>query len=191
MTTKLTQEEKNLLLKTARRAIQAEFIKEKKPSLDLATLPPSLCEDGACFVTLTIDGVLRGCVGSIEATQPLIKDVRDRSVGAAFQDYRFSPLSKGEIDKIKIEISRLTTPQELKYQNPEDLLHKLRPHVDGVILRYQSRRATFLPQVLESLPDPVIFLNRLCIKMGLAQDAWKKLILQVETYQVESFQEVG
>jgi len=191
MTTNLTQEEKNLLLRTARRAIRAELIKEKLPSIDLETLPPSLCEDGACFVTLTIGGVLRGCVGSIEATQPLIKDVRDRSVGAAFQDYRFSPVSQDEIDKIKIEISRLTTPQELNYQTPEDLLQKLCPHVDGVILRYQSRRATFLPQVWETLPDPVIFLNRLCIKMGLDQDAWRKLKLKVETYQVESFQEEG
>jgi len=113
----------------------------------------------------------------------------ERAVAAAFQDYRFPPLTPPELDEIRIEISRLTPPRKLNYQDPEDLINKLRPRIDGVILRYQTRRGTFLPQVWEQLPSPELFLNRLCLKMGLDQSVWRSAKLQVETYQVEKFQE--
>jgi AmmeMemoRadiSam system protein A len=189
MTNQLSGEEQKLLLETARNAIWKELNKEEKLPLVIDEYSPILQEKGACFITLKKKGVLRGCVGSIEVVQPLIKDVRDRAVAAAFQDYRFPPLTLPEFDEIRIEISRLTQPCILNYEDAEDLINKLRPQIDGVILRYQTRRATFLPQVWEQLPSPELFLNRLCIKMGLDQTAWRSVKLQVETYQVEKFQE--
>lgn len=189
MTNQLSGEEQKLLLETARNAIRKELNKEEKLPLVMEEYSPILQENGACFITLKTKGVLRGCVGSIEVVQPLIRDVRDRAVAAAFQDYRFPPLTLPELDEIRIEISRLTQPCKLNYEDAEDLINKLRPQIDGVILRYQTRRATFLPQVWEQLPSPELFLNRLCVKMGLDQSAWRSVKLQVETYQVEKFQE--
>jgi len=189
MTNQLSGEEQKLLLETARNAIRQKLDKEKILPLVMDEYSPNLQENGACFITLKKKGVLRGCVGSIEAAQPLIQDVRDRAVAAAFQDYRFPPLTLPELDEIRIEISRLTQPCKLNYEDPEDLIAKLRPRIDGVILRYQTRRATFLPQVWEQLPSPELFLNRLCVKMGLDQSVWRSAKLQVETYQVEKFQE--
>ncbi len=189
MTNQLSGEEQKLLLETARNAIRKELNKEEKLPLVMDEYSPILQENGACFITLKKKGVLRGCVGSIEVVQPLIQDVRDRAVAAAFQDYRFPPLTLPELDEIRIEISRLTQPCKLNYEDEEDLINKLRPQIDGVILRYQTRRATFLPQVWEQLPSPELFLNRLCVKMGLDQSAWRSVKLQVETYQVEKFQE--
>ena len=189
MTNQLSGEEQKLLLETARNAIRKELNKEEKLPLVMDEYSPILQENGACFITLKKKGVLRGCVGSIEVVQPLIQDVRDRAVAAAFQDYRFPPLTLPELDEIRIEISRLTQPCKLNYEDEEDLINKLRPQIDGVILRYQTRRATFLPQVWEQFPSPELFLNRLCVKMGLDQSAWRSVKLQVETYQVEKFQE--
>ena len=189
MTNQLSGEEQKLLLETARNAIQRELDKEEKIPLVMDEYSPKLRENGACFITIKKKGVLRGCVGSIKAIQPLIQDVRERAIAAAFQDYRFPPLTPPELDEIRIEISRLTQPCKLNYQDPEDLINKLRPRIDGVILKDQTRRSTFLPQVWEQLPSPELFLNRLCTKMGLDQSAWRSAKLQVETYQVEKFQE--
>jgi AmmeMemoRadiSam system protein A len=187
MTKSLTRQEGKILLDTARQAIQNHLEGKQSPAIELEGLSRELKKDGACFITLTIDGVLRGCVGSIEATQPLIKDVRDRAIGAAFQDPRFPALNLDEYPNLKIEVSRLTSPEKLDYSTPEDLVTKLRPGIDGVILHHQFRRATFLPQVWDQLPEPEQFLERLCQKMGLDGLAWKKHHLEVEIYQAEKF----
>jgi len=187
MTKKLTPQEGQILLKTARQAIGNHLNGEVKPSINLDEYPSSLTKKGACFVTLTLNGVLRGCIGSIEATQPLINDVQDRAVGAAFNDPRFPELKLDEYPDLKIEVSRLTPPKKMRYSTPEDLVDKLRPGIDGVILRYNFKRATFLPQVWEGLPDPEQFLGRLCMKMGLDSAAWRDHQLEVEIYQAEKF----
>lgn len=187
MTKNLTQDEGKILLEIARQAIEDHLKGKQSPVLELEDLSSELKDNGACFVTLTIDGVLRGCVGSIEESQPLVKDVRERAIGAAFQDPRFPALQLEEYPNLKIEVSRLTTPEKLDYSTPEDLVNKLRPGIDGVILRQRFRRATFLPQVWEQLPDPELFLGRLCQKMGLDALAWKKQHLEVEIYQAEKF----
>jgi len=162
---------------------------EELPPLNREELPPNLLEPGACFVTLTKAGQLRGCVGSIEAVQPLIQDVRDRAVGAAFGDPRFPSVTAPELEDLEIEVSILTSPEPLFYDTPKDLVRKLRVGVDGVILKGRFRRATFLPQVWENLPDPELFLARLCQKMGLAPDAWRVNKMGVDIYQVEKFSE--
>jgi AmmeMemoRadiSam system protein A len=186
---KLTSEEKETLLKLARQALEAGVRGEKLPPLEPESLSPSLKEEGVVFVTLTIAGALRGCIGALEAYQPLAEDVREHAAAAALHDYRFPNVQPEELPQIEIEISRLTAPVPLEYSGPEDLLSKLRPGTDGVLLRDGPRRATFLPQVWEKVPDPVEFLESLCYKMGAQPDLWRKKHLDVSTYQVEEFHE--
>lgn len=191
MSTQLTDGEKQTLLQIARAAIE-NAVKGKKPlPLSEDALTQTLREDGASFVTLTIAGDLRGCIGAIEAYQPLAEDVREHAVSAAMEDPRFPPLREAELNRIHIEVSRLTAPQELEYSDADDLLKKLRPHLDGVILKHGFRRATFLPQVWEKIPDPVEFLEQLCYKMGERGNLWRSTKLQVLTYQVEEFHELN
>lgn len=189
MTTNLSRDQRVFLLNTARETITRKLRGEPIPRLELAELPPALREPGACFVTLTKERELRGCVGSIEASRPLALDVQERSLSAAFEDPRFPPLQEEELDLIQIEISALTRPEELSFKDPGDLPGLLRPGIDGVILSYDYRRATFLPQVWDKLPEPEHFLGRLCQKMGLPPDTWKKVRLGVQIYQVEEFSE--
>ena len=189
MSEQLTNEEKQTLLRLARQALELCVRGEKLPPLDRNSLTPTLRADGASFVTLTVNGELRGCIGALEAYQPLAEDVRDHAVAAAREDYRFPPVQTSELGAINVEVSRLTAPVPLEYSNPEDLIAKLRPHVDGVILRDGSRRATFLPQVWEKLPRAEDFLSNLCHKMGASADLWKRKHLDVKIYQVEEFRE--
>jgi len=115
--------------------------------------------------------------------------VREHAIAAALQDYRFPPVQPEELGSIEIEVSRLTRPQPLPYDGPADLIAKLRPGVDGVILQDGFRRATFLPQVWEKIPAPEQFLSELCLKMGAPADLWRRKPLEVSTYQVEEFHE--
>ena len=189
MTDQLTLDDKQALLRLARQALDLGVRSEKLPPLDLDSLSPLLRADGASFVTLTVGGELRGCIGTLEAYQPLAEDVREHAIAAALDDYRFSPVQSAELNGIQIEVSRLTAPVPLEYARPADLVAKLRPRVDGVILRDGSRRATFLPQVWEKLPSADDFLDNLCHKMGAAPDLWRRKHLDVLTYQVEEFHE--
>lgn len=185
----LTQEEKRKLLKLAREALEMGVRGQSITPLDLSSLPPTLREQGASFVTLTKNGQLRGCIGTLEARLPLAEDVREHAVAAGLDDYRFPPVSPRELDEIEIEISYLTAPQPLEYTSPEELLQTLRPGIDGVVLRDHFRRATFLPQVWQQLPEPESFLDHLCQKMGAPRDYWRCNPLRVEIYQVEEFHE--
>jgi uncharacterized protein len=146
---------------------------------------PILFENRGTFVTLTIYGRLRGCIGSILPSKPLILDIIENTINAAFDDPRFVPLSKEELPKIEIEISVLTVPVKLKHKSTKELLDNLRPLVDGVIIRRNYHQATFLPQVWEQLPDKEMFLNELCLKAGLPLFSFKCDDLEVYTYQVE------
>ena len=186
---RLTEEERRILLRLAREALECGVRGEKQPALDLPSFPPHLREPGASFVTLTVRGDLRGCIGALEPYQPLAEDVCEHALAAALDDYRFSPVQPSELSQINIEVSRLTLPVFLNYTSPEDMLLKLRPHVDGVILRDGMRRATFLPQVWEKLPDPADFLDNLCYKMGAEGNLWRRKHLSVQIYEVEEFHE--
>ena len=190
MSEQLTDGEKQTLLRLAREALELGVRGRKLPPLDNASLTPRLREQGASFVTLTIDGELRGCIGALEAYQPLVDDVREHAIAAALDDPRFRPVVEAELNRIKLEVSRLTAPHLLEYSSSEDLLKKLRPHIDGVILKGDYRRATFLPQVWEKIPDPEDFLDNLCAKMGAKSNLWRNTKLQVHVYQVEEFHEM-
>jgi penicillin-binding protein 1C len=186
----LTQFEKITLLRIARESIEAAVRNEILPEIDLSSLPPALQETGASFVTLTIDGRLRGCIGTLEAYQPLAEDVREHAVAAALEDYRFPPLREAELEIVEIEVSRLTPTRNLAYDKPQDLPLLLQPFIDGVVLQDGYHKATFLPQVWEQLPDPEEFLTHLCLKMGVPGNLWKQKILQVGLYSVEEFREL-
>ena len=190
MQDKLTLEEQKILLRLARESVERAVMGEDLPPLDQSMLPPRLREDGSSFVTLTSHGKLRGCIGSLEPYESLAEDVREHAAGAALKDPRFPPVTEDELSGLQIEVSRLTRPVPLEYQDANDLLAKLRPHIDGVILRDRSyRRATFLPQVWEKIPNPAEFLDNLCYKMGVEPDLWRRKHFEVLTYQVEEFHE--
>jgi AmmeMemoRadiSam system protein A len=189
MSNSLTNEEKLILLKVAREALEHGVTGKGLPPLDQNVLTPNLIEQGASFVTLTINTELRGCIGTLEAYQPLVEDVREHAIAAALKDPRFPPVTPAELNRIKLEISRLTAPLPLEYSSAGDLIKKLKPHVDGVVLKNGNRRATFLPQVWEKIPDPVEFLEHLCRKMGMKENDWRILPMDVLVYQVEEFQE--
>jgi AmmeMemoRadiSam system protein A len=185
----LSENSRRLLLQIARQAIREATSAGKLSPLDLDNLPEELRSQGASFITITLHGQLRGCIGSLEARQPLALDVQEHAADAAMNDYRFAPLTEHEAESIHIEVSVLSTPMILPYTAPDELLARLRPEVDGVILSRGLRRATFLPQVWKSVPDPAAFLGMLCEKMGAESTLWREQHLEVRTYQVECFEE--
>jgi uncharacterized protein len=185
----LSSQERQSLLKIARQSLEHAVRNQPLPEIALESLSPRLQAQGASFVTLTIEGGLRGCIGALEPYQPLAQDVSEHAAAAALYDYRFPNVETDELAKIRIEVSCLTLPVLLEYQNAQELLDKLRPGLDGVMLRDEGRRATFLPQVWEKIPDPADFLDNLCYKMGAAPDLWKRKPLEVSLYQVEEFHE--
>ena len=189
METQLTSDERKFLLNLARDSMSKAVTGKPKPDIDPSVIPGSLKQKGASFVTLTIEGDLRGCIGTLEAFQPLYLDVQDHAVQAALEDYRFPPVTEDELPLISIEISHLTPPVPLAYHNPADLLKILKPNSDGVILKDGFRRATFLPQVWDQLPEAGMFLSHLCQKMGSAPDVWRRKVLEVSIYHVEEFSE--
>lgn len=141
------------------------------------------------FVTLKLGAHLRGCIGSLEGRAPLREEVGGKALKAAFEDLRFRPLGADELKRLHIEVSILTPPQNLNYSDADDLLRQLRPGIDGVILRKGLAGATFLPQVWEQLPQPENFLSQLCLKAGLSEKTWQEGSVEIETYQVQSFEE--
>jgi AmmeMemoRadiSam system protein A len=175
-----------ILLRLARAAIAAElgFISHDYPRSDW------LEESGATFVTLTLDGRLRGCIGSLEAHRPLIDDVRHNAVAAAFRDPRFMPLSEAEFADTVIEVSLLSAPEAIRFGSEADARAQLQRGRDGVILEYGLHRATYLPQVWAQLPDPESFLNELKVKAGLPEDFWSDDI-RLSRYSVQKFSEAG
>ncbi len=144
-------------------------------------------EKMACFVTLTLNGRLRGCVGSLTAKQELWKDVAENAVNAAFLDGRFSPLTKQEFNKIKIEISVLTVPTKIEYLDEKDLKKKI--FKKGVIMKKGYYSATYLPQVWEQIPKEENFLTSLCLKAGTNGSIWRKEKLDIWVYDVEKIEE--
>lgn len=174
------------LLAIARESIGESF---GRPAPAVRTAP-WLEQPGASFVTLTRQGTLRGCVGSIRAYRSLHVDVRENAKAAAFHDTRFQPLAAFELDLVRIEVSLLSPPEPLAAADEEEALRRLRPHVDGVIFEAGRLRSTFLPQVWEQLPDPREFLAHLKAKAGLPTDFWSDSV-RLLRYQVSKWAEPG
>ena len=177
------------LIKLARMAILEEFEGKKLINKnDWLEKYPYLKENRASFVTLKIDGNLRGCIGSILPHRPLIDDIIENSKAAAFSDPRFTPLTPQEYEKIKVEVSLLTIPQKVEYEDKQDLMQKIRPGVDGVILQLANHQATFLPSVWEELPVFDLFFAHLCMKAGLPGDCLMYHPI-IYTYQAKEIEE--
>lgn len=174
------------LLAIARGAI-AEQLGEPGPGYEAAGW---LQEPGATFVTLQLNGELRGCVGSLSAKKPIREDVECNARAAAFQDSRFKPLCRSEYPGIEIEVSLLSPLEQLTFDSQKQLLRLLRPGVDGLVLEYDWQRGTFLPQVWEQLPDPNVFLAHLIQKAGLPAGFWSDGV-RISRYTVEKWCEHG
>ncbi len=184
----ITGDDKKFLLQLARAVITDRLM--GKTSLSFPEdISSALKEKKGCFVTLLKKGRLRGCIGTIEPEKPLFSGVKENALHAAFDDYRFSPMTREEMDDTSIEVSVLTKPQKLDFRNEEDLKTKIRPGIHGMILERKNHRATFLPQVWKQLPKTEDFLSSLCLKAGMEKTCWKDLQTTVYIYEVEHFSE--
>lgn len=162
---------KDFLIDVARASIVHGFHTGKSFPIDPRDFAPDLREQQATFVTLKLGGRLRGCIGTLEAFRPLVVDLAENAFAAAFEDPRFPPLTSKEYGDIEIHLSLLSKPEPLPFKDEDDLLARLRPGVDGLIIADSFRRATFLPSVWEDLPDAADFLRHLKRKAGLAESA--------------------
>jgi len=185
----LSASEKKFCLELASKSIKYSLMNDSLFSLrpdEVAGLTENLKRKKACFVTLTNKGVLRGCIGHLASFQPLYKDIIQNAYAAAFSDTRFSPLTAREFSGIEIEVSILTDPKELDFTDFKDLLSKITPKKDGLIIAKGFNTATFLPSVWEEIPKKEDFLSQLCLKAGLGADDWKKSGLKVQVYSAIS-----
>jgi AmmeMemoRadiSam system protein B/AmmeMemoRadiSam system protein A len=183
----LNNVEKKYLLSLARETIE-NYIKSGEVT-EPHTEDQKLKETRGAFVTLEKKGQLRGCIGHIIPVQPLFLDVRDNAISAATEDSRFRQVVEEELDKIEIEISVLTFPEEIKTKSAKETLEAIRQGIDGIILEYKGRSATYLPQVWEQLPGKEEFLDSLCMKGGLSPGDWKQKGAKISRYQVQAFKE--
>ena len=189
MSHELNEDEQNFLLKLARRTMESYLKDGKMPEVDESELSENLKRVQGGFVTLNKHGELRGCIGHITPHEPLYMCVAENTINAAVYDNRFPPVSYEEIEDIKIEISVLSVPEKLEHSSPEDLLKKLVPLKDGVVLKSGWKQSTFLPQVWEQLPDKTEFLEQLCLKQGSSKNCWKDTNTVVEIYHAQIFGE--
>jgi hypothetical protein len=186
----LVEADRTWLLRLARESIRHGLDHGRPQDVALEAAPPATRERRAAFVTLEEDGCLRGCIGSIEARCPLALDVAENAYAAAFEDPRFSPVRRDEVDRLDIHISVLTRPEPFPVADEADLLRRLRPGRDGLILGEGGRRATFLPAVWEDLPNPRDFVVHLKLKAGLSGDYWSDR-MQVWRYETDYFPAPG
>lgn len=173
------------LLEVARRSISRGVATGDPLRLDVDDYPELLRKPRATFVTLQRDGKLRGCMGSLEASRPLVADIAHNAHAAAFRDPRFPPLTDAELADLEIHLSILSPLEPLPVADERDLLRKVRPGIDGLVLRDRTHRGTFLPSVWESLAEPSEFVRELKRKAGLPTDTWSD-DWEVFRYTVES-----
>jgi AmmeMemoRadiSam system protein A len=184
--TGLCEEEHILLRQIAFESVEYGIGHGKHLLVETSRYPEPLQQPGACFVTLKIAGQLRGCIGSLEAHQPLVNDVAYNAFAAAFSDPRFPPVSSNELENLEFHISVLTPAVAMTFTSEQDLLKQIRPGIDGLVLEENQYRGTFLPAVWESLPEAESFFRHLKQKAGLPQDYWSER-LKVSRYTTESF----
>ena len=181
-----SSEDREALLGIARASIRHGLEHGSPLRVDPDRFSPRLREPGACFVTLRRSGRLRGCVGSLDATRSLVEDVAHNAFASAFRDSRFEPLTEEEERAgLDVHLSILTPPEPLPCRSEAELLSKLQPGIDGLILQDGPHRATFLPSVWESLTEPKKFLTELKRKAGLSENHWSEGI-RFQRYRAES-----
>lgn len=176
------------LLRLARGSIEYGLVHSEPLPVDCDTLPRVLTEPAATFTTVRFEGQLRGCCGTLEAARPLAEDVTHSAFRAAFRDVRFEPVGKHELDAIGLEVSVLSPLESIPVSSEADLLNRLVPGIDGLVIAADGRSATFLPKVWEMLPDAQQFLAGLKAKCGLAEDYWSEG-LEFQRYRTTSYVE--
>lgn len=177
------------LLRLARATIEAAVHRQPVIAPDVERLDAPLRERRACFVTLEKHSSLRGCIGQLTPHQPLFAGVMDAARQAAMSDPRFDRVQPGELDDISIEISVLSQLTPLIFRSAAELLDQLEPFRHGVVLQFEDRTSTFLPQVWDQIPDKADFLDRLARKGGWETSTWRDARTRVSVYEVESFHE--
>lgn len=182
----LCEEEQLLLRNIARESVEYGLQHSKPLSVNTTHYPRPLREPGASFVTLKKNGELRGCIGTLEAHQPLAENIAHNAYAAAFSDPRFAPVTEKELQQLEFHLSVLTPAVPMQFESEADLLKQIRPGIDGLVLEEGRQRGTFLPAVWESLADTVQFLKHLKQKAGLPSDYWSNT-LKVSRYTTESF----
>ena len=187
----LTETQGQVLVRLVRQQSKEHLnLPQGNPVSDEDAADPAFQEHRGVFVTLHKRQALRGCIGSLAAAESILAGIKRHALNAAFHDHRFQPVTVDELQDLHVEVSVLSEPQDIAYANGDDLAAKLRPEIDGLILRSPGGvGATFLPQVWKQLPDPNAFLSHLCSKAGLAPTAWETDRLEVQTYQVQYFEE--
>ena len=176
------------LLCLARDSIEYGLVHERPLPVDYTELPRALADMAATFTTLRYGGNLRGCCGTLEAVRPLAEDVAHSAFRAAFRDVRFEPVGKHELEAVRLEVSVLSSLEPVPFSSEADLLRRLTPGVDGLVIIAEGRRATFLPKVWEMLPDPRQFLVALKAKCGLPDKYWSER-LEFQRYRTTSYTE--
>jgi len=182
----LDDAQRQMLLDLARASIRHGLAHDGPLPVEPGEFPPPLRQQRAVFVTLQRQGQLRGCIGHLEASQALVKDVADNAYAAAFRDPRFPPLAAAEFDDLEVHISILSPPETLPVVSEADLLNQIRPGIDGLILEEGTHRGTFLPSVWDSLPQPAQFRAHVKVKAGLSPAHWSDGI-RIARYTTESF----
>jgi len=176
------------LLRLARGSIEHGLVHREPLPVDCGELPPALTDPAATFTTLRVSGQLRGCCGNLVAADPLALDVARSAFRAAFRDPRFDPVGRHELGVIRLEVSVLSPLEPMPVSDEADLLQQLTPGIDGLVIVADGRRATFLPKVWETLPEPQQFLAALKAKCGVAQNYWSEQI-EFQRYRTTSYAE--
>ena len=177
------------LLDVAERSVAFGLREKRQLPVNAADFPAKLAEVRASFVTLRLEGKLRGCIGAVVATVPLVEDVARSAFRAAFSESRFGPLTAQEFAGLSFQISVLSTPEPISFVSEGDLLSKIRPGIDGLILQGGERHGTLLPAVWDHVQDPREFLGHLKRKAGLDAGFWSD-DLRVLRYQTTSFSRI-
>jgi hypothetical protein len=183
----MKDKQRKKLKELARNVIAHELGLEPPADVEKEFSDPFFHEKRGVFVTLKMNDELRGCIGNIEPVYPLYKAVMANAREAAFSDPRFYPVTREELNELRIEISVLSVLEKIEYSFADDLLEKLRPEKDGILIEKGAYKSTYLPQVWDEIKDGEIFLSSLCMKAGLPADEWKKGRLNVYRYEVEKF----
>lgn len=170
----------------ARRSLESFLRDEITLHPDLSKLPDDLVDQGSSFVTITNHGKLRGCIGSTDAQYPLAEDIARNAISASSRDYRFPPISTSELPDIRLEVTILTRPVRLLYQDYEELVGKLKPGTHGVILISGTQKGLLLPQVWDRLPDVDRFLEMIALKAGIPKEDLKDSPPSVNAFTFEA-----
>ena len=168
----LSDDDLQRLVRVAEQSVEVAVLRGATDHPDIADHPAALREPRAVFVTLRRHGHLRGCIGTLAATQPLVMAVADRARASALADPRFDPVQPHELDDLEVSVSVLTAPAPLAVDDFDELVAALRPGIDGIVVEAGQHRATFLPSVWEELTEPLQFLDALWLKADLSPRTW-------------------